>query len=90
MGLFLADGQTLARDSFTVLSVEVRGHSLDSFAVQSRTGKVGQTNFVTAYLKIVCSALCKSFLDLRFERFLFGLCHLNRLGGFLVLLYKGE
>uniref|UniRef100_UPI003FF0E73F hypothetical protein n=1 Tax=Faecalibacterium prausnitzii TaxID=853 RepID=UPI003FF0E73F len=90
MGLFLVDGQTLACDGFAVLGVEVRGHSLDSFAVQSCTGKVGQTNFVTAYLKIVCSALCKSFLDLGFERFLFGLCCLNQLGGFLVLLYKDE
>ena len=90
MGLFLVDGQTLACDGFAVLGVEVRGHSLDSFAVQSCTGKVGQTNFVTAYLKIVCSALCKSFLDLGSECLLFGLRCLNQLGGFLVLLYKGK
>lgn len=90
MGLFLVDGQALACDGFAVLGVQVRGNCLDGFAVQSCAGKVGQTNFVTAYLKIVCSALCKSFLDLGFERFLFGLCCLNQLGGFLVLLYKGE
>ena len=90
MGLFLVDGQALACDRLAILGVQVRGHRLDGFAVQSCAGKNGQSDLVTANFQVAGGALCKCFLNLGSECFLFGLCGLNQLGGFLVLLHKGK
>ena len=86
MGLFLIDGQPLACDGFAVLGVKVRSHRLDGLAVQSCAGKVGQADLVATNFQVAGRAFCKGFLDLGSKCFLLGLCCLNQLGGFFVLL----
>ena len=67
MGLFLVNGQAGASNGFAVLLIQIGRNGLDSFAVQSRTGKVGQTDLVTSNFQVTGGALCKCFLDLGFE-----------------------
>lgn len=90
MELFLVDGQALACDGFAVLGVKVRRNRLDGLAVQSCAGEVGQSDLVTPDFQVAGGALCKCFLDLGSEYFLFGLRCLNQLGGLFVLFHKGE
>ena len=82
------DAQAGAGDRFAVLVVQVGRYGLDGFAVQSGAGEIGQADFVAAYFQIVGGALSQCLADLDLQLFLFSLCGLDQLGGFLVLLDK--
>ena len=90
MGLFSGDAQAGAGDRFAVLIVQVRGYGFDGFAVKSGAGEIRQADFVAAYLQIVGGALSQCLADLDLQLLLFSLCGLDQLGGFLLLLDKGQ
>ena len=84
------DAQAGAGDRFAVLVVQVGSYGLDGFAVQSGAGEIGQADFVAAYFQIVGGALSQCLADLDLQLLLFGLCGLDQLGSFFVLLDKGQ
>lgn len=86
MELFSIYSQTLSGNGLAVLLIQVGSNCLDCLAVKSCLAVVGQPDFVTANFQIGGVPLGKRCLDFRFQLFLFSLRHLDKLGGFLVLL----